>query len=132
MLPPGPAPATPPTPPPASVCGGAFASCVVNVPLETSQRQVSSVLQVEHGHLRLRDFVKGGSQAEPTTSGLREGPASGQGVGGDVSVSKAAGPKYHIHSVVSDSLRPHRLQHTRPPCPPPSPRVPSNSCPLSQ
>ena len=34
-------------------------------------------------------------------------------------------------SVVSDSLRPHELQHTRPPCPSPSPRVHSDSCPLS-
>ena len=33
-------------------------------------------------------------------------------------------------SVVSDSLPPHRLQHTRLPCPSPSPRVCSNSCPL--
>ena len=33
-------------------------------------------------------------------------------------------------SVVSNSLRPHGLQHTRPPCP--TPRVYSNSCPLSQ
>ena len=35
-------------------------------------------------------------------------------------------------SVVSDSLRPHELQHTRPPCPSPTPGVYSNSCPLSQ
>ena len=35
-------------------------------------------------------------------------------------------------SVVSDSLRPHESQHTRPPCPSPSPRVHSNSHPLSQ
>ena len=35
-------------------------------------------------------------------------------------------------SVVSDSLRPHGLQHARPPCPLPTPRVYSNSCPLSQ
>ena len=35
-------------------------------------------------------------------------------------------------SVMSDSLRPHGLQHTRPPCPSPTPRVYSNSCPLSQ
>ena len=34
------------------------------------------------------------------------------------------------HSVVYDSLRPHGLQHTRPPCPSPTPRVYSNSCPL--
>ena len=36
------------------------------------------------------------------------------------------------HSVVSDSLQPHGLQHTRLPCPSLSPRVCSNSCPLSQ
>ena len=34
-------------------------------------------------------------------------------------------------SVVSDSLWPRGLQHTRPPCPSPTPRVYSNSCPLS-
>ena len=31
-------------------------------------------------------------------------------------------------SVVSDSLRPHELQHNRPPCPSPNPTVHSNSC----
>ena len=35
-------------------------------------------------------------------------------------------------SVISDSLRPHGLQHTRPPCPSPTPGVYPNSCPLSQ
>ena len=35
-------------------------------------------------------------------------------------------------SVVSDSLRPHESQHTRPPCPSTTPRVYSNSCPSSQ
>ena len=35
-------------------------------------------------------------------------------------------------SVVSNSLRPRGLQHTRPLCPSPTPRVYSNSCPLSQ
>ena len=34
-------------------------------------------------------------------------------------------------SVVSDSLRPHGLQHARLPCPSPTPRVYSNSCSLS-
>ena len=34
-------------------------------------------------------------------------------------------------SVVSDTLRPHELQHTRHPCPSPIPRVYPNSCPLS-
>ena len=32
---------------------------------------------------------------------------------------------------MSDSLWPHELQHTRPPCPSPSPGVYTNSCPLS-
>ena len=36
------------------------------------------------------------------------------------------------HSVVSDSLRPYGLQHTRLPCPSSTPRVYSNSCPSSQ
>ena len=36
------------------------------------------------------------------------------------------------HSLVSDSLRPHEPQHTRPPCPSPTPGVHSNSCPLSR
>ena len=36
------------------------------------------------------------------------------------------------HSIMSDSPRPHESQHTRPPCPSPTPRVHSNSCPLSQ
>ena len=43
----------------------------------------------------------------------------------------------HVYSVqfssslVSDSLQPHELQHTRPPCPSPTPRVHPNPCPLS-
>ena len=36
------------------------------------------------------------------------------------------------HSVVSDSLWPHGLQHARLPCPSPSPGACSNLCPLSQ
>ena len=33
-------------------------------------------------------------------------------------------------SVMSDSLQPHELQHARPPCPSPTPRVHPNPCPL--
>ena len=36
------------------------------------------------------------------------------------------------HSVMSDSLRPHGLQHARLPCPSPTPGAYSSSCPLSQ
>ena len=35
-------------------------------------------------------------------------------------------------SVMSDSLQPHKSQHTRPPCPSPTPRVHPNPCPSSQ
>ena len=35
------------------------------------------------------------------------------------------------HSVVSNSLQPHGLQHARLPCPSPTPRACLNSCPLS-
>ena len=43
--------------------------------------------------------------------------------------------RYHLHSVqfshsvVSNSLQPHELQHTRLPCPSPTPKACSNSCP---
>ena len=36
------------------------------------------------------------------------------------------------HSIVSDPLRPHELQHARPPCQSPTPGVYPNSCPSSQ
>ena len=36
------------------------------------------------------------------------------------------------HSVFSDALWPHGLQHARLPCPSPTPGVYSNSCPLSR
>ena len=50
-------------------------------------------------------------------------------------LSHQGSPKYSIqfsHSVVSDSLQPHESQHTRPPCPSPTPGVHSNPCPWSQ
>ena len=36
------------------------------------------------------------------------------------------------HSVMSDSLQTHESQHSRPPCPSPTPGVHSNSCPSSR
>ena len=36
------------------------------------------------------------------------------------------------HSVVSDSLQPYESQNARPPCPSPTPRAYSNSCPSSK
>ena len=61
-------------------------------------------------------------------------------VGDNISWGRHCGRQYggsfssvqFIRSVVSDSLRPHELQHTRPPCPSPTLWVHSNSCPLSR
>ena len=54
----------------------------------------------------------------------------------DISISakkgSAIGPFNSLQfnrSVVSDSLRPHELQHARPPCPSPTPGVHPNPCP---
>ena len=46
----------------------------------------------------------------------------------DVALSETA---QFSHSVVSDSLRPHELQHARPPCPSPTAIVHPNPCPLT-
>ena len=46
--------------------------------------------------------------------------------------SFSSGSVQFSHSVVSDSLQPHGLQHTRLPCPSPTPSTYSNSCPLSR
>ena len=35
-------------------------------------------------------------------------------------------------SVMSNSLQPHEPQHARPPCPPPTPGIYTNPCPLSR
>ena len=46
--------------------------------------------------------------------------------------SKSLSSVQFSHSVVSNYLQFHRLQHARPPCPSPTPGVYSDSCPLSQ
>ena len=54
------------------------------------------------------------------------------GVSASTSVPHLFSSVQFSHSVVSDSLRPHESQHARPPCPSPTPRACSNSCPSSQ
>ena len=48
------------------------------------------------------------------------------------SLSNSHSSVWLSRSVMSDSLWPHGLQHARPPCPSPTPRAYSNSCPSSQ
>ena len=51
----------------------------------------------------------------------------------DIQPVHAKGNQFQFsHSVMSDSLQPHGLQHARPPCPSPTPGVHPSSCPLSQ
>ena len=52
-------------------------------------------------------------------------------VSGEVYVNRHSSVQFS-HSVVSDSLQPHELQHARTPCPSPTPGVHSNSHPLSR
>jgi len=49
-----------------------------------------------------------------------------------VHIEKSLSSVQFSHTVMSDTLRPHGLQHARPPCPSPAPRACSNSCPLSK
>ena len=53
-------------------------------------------------------------------------------VGSNCSTGKSFSSVQFSCSVASNSLRPHESQHARPPCPSPTPRVHSNSCPLSR
>ena len=49
----------------------------------------------------------------------------------DITIINISSVQFSL-SVVSDSLRPHESQHTRPPCPSPTPGVHSDSLPSSQ
>ena len=49
-----------------------------------------------------------------------------------ISVVERTSSVQFSRSIVSNSLRPHESQHTRPPCPSPTPRVHSNSFPSSR
>ena len=92
---------------------------------------------------REESLQKGISQAQKHHTTLtviskekKKGPPHGQSQGCSHSfsqyVSDNQGSVQFSRSVVFDSLRPRRLQYTRPPCPSPTPRVYSNPCPLSR
>ena len=72
----------------------------------------------------------GGSRGSCTGS-QSEKKKSPQGCpGSDLLAYSASSCTLHCCSVISDSMQPHGLQHTRPPYPSPSPGACSNSCPL--
>ena len=67
---------------------------------------------------KLEAFTCGGVQFRFDLLGKEAGVTSGSG--------------QFSCSVLSDTLRTHGLQHTRPPCPSPAPGTCSNSCPSSK
>ena len=59
------------------------------------------------------------------------GRGGGQGPKGCLSPCIGEGSAQFSYSVMSNSLQPHGLQHSRLPCPSPTPRACLNSCPSS-
>ena len=82
------------------------------------QHHRTNVSEVSESHLVVSDSLWPHGLYSPWNS-------LGQDTGVGQSVSQFS------RSVVSNSLRPHELQHARPPCPSSTPRVYSNPCPLS-
>ena len=73
----------------------------------------------------------------PVTSWQINGETMADFIFGDSKITSDGGCSHDIkkqfsHSVVSGSLWPDESQHARPPCPSPTPRVYSNSCPSSR
>jgi len=74
---------------------------------------------LEMGHLSIRRHVW--SRQVNTQVGFQ-----GKAQAGDKKLGRNSSVQFSC-SVASDSLRPHELQHARPPCPSPTPRVHSDS-----
>ena len=88
-----------------------------------------------------RKWCKTGKREPSVRPGFKRYRTNIQGSGGSIClICPVFLGMYHIgfssvqfsRSVISDSLWPHRLQHARHPCPSPTPRAYSNSCPLSR
>ena len=89
-------------------------------------------------NLRYADDTTFTAESEELKSLLMKVKVESENVGLKLSIQKtkimASGPISSVQfsrSVVSDSLPPHESQHTRPPCPSPTPGVHSDSCTLS-
>ena len=115
-------------------------SCLES-PMNSMKRQNDTILKGELPELVGAEYATGDQwrnnyrKNEETESKQKQHPVvDGTGDGSKVRCCKE---QYCISSVqfscsvVSDFLRPHESQHTRPPCPSPSPGVHSDSRPLS-
>ena len=78
---------------------------------------------------RLQQYVN--RELPDVQAGFRKGSGTRDQIANIRWIIKKASSLQFSCSVMSDSLWPHGLQHARPPCPSPTPRVYSNSCPLS-
>ena len=76
------------------------------------------------------DGKQSSCNAEDLSSIPRSGRSPGEGMAIYSDILAFSSVQFN-HSIVSNSLQPHESQHTRPPCPSPTPRVHSNLCPLS-
>ena len=88
---------------------------VVNLNLPPQKAETKQILP------QISDLLGSGTQTRPGDSEIKQ------------SLNKQVLLNVQFsHSVVSDSLWPHGLQHARIPCPSPTPEACSNSCPLSR
>ena len=104
--------------------------------LTTSQKLLIKVFIIHEPFKKILTFGLQRKQFDPSSVILHQFATSlslffsGLAVS-QIKVSSACSVQFS-RSVVSDSLWPHGLQHTRPPCPSPTPRAYSNSCSLSR
>ena len=97
-------------------------------------RQVKAKRKLRAIKIRLKQMVKQTSLGGKETSILKQQPCIllYQNLIGKTHPKTTISSVQFSHSVVSDSLRPHELQHARTPCPSPTPGVHSDSRPSSQ
>ena len=78
-----------------------------------------------------QDWAPEGRRGSPGGIQGSQGRMPRQGFLSDSSEQRQDSSVQFSHSVMSDPLQTHELQHVRPPCPSPTPGVYPNSCPLS-
>ena len=110
-----------------------------NTGLEEAQAGIKIARGNINNHRYADDTTLMAESEEELKSLLMKVKEESEKVGFKLNIQKtkimASGPISSVQfsrSVVSDSLPPHESQHTRPPCPSPTPRVHPDSCASSQ
>ena len=106
-----------------------------NAGLHESQAGIKTAVRNINNLRYADDTTLMAESEEELKSLLMKVKVESENVGLKLSIQKtkimASGPISSVQfsrSVVSNSLQPHGLQHTRPPCPSPTPETYSNSC----